>query len=289
MTRPQPGTPTLLRALNDRAALELLLARGPLTRTQIGELTGLSKVTASQLVERLESRGLVSRSGVTAGGRGPNAALYAVVPSSGYAVGVEVGPDTVLAAAADITGATGERIEVATGADPVRTVHAAVVQASEAVGAPLTKVNQVVLGSPGVVDPATGDLAFAFDLPHWQRGLLDGLRNDLPCPVRIDNDVNLAAIAEAEVGVAQDVEDFALFWVARGVGLAVVLGGKLYRGATGGAGEIGYLPVPGSQVPHDVSRRDTPSFSRLAAADAISELAAAHGFTGGAADARRAA
>ena len=86
-----PGTPRLLRALNDRAALELLLARGPLTRAQLGELTGLSKVTASQLVERLEERGLVTRVGEQAGGRGPNAQLYAVTPGSAHVVGVDVG------------------------------------------------------------------------------------------------------------------------------------------------------------------------------------------------------
>ncbi|MQA25217.1 MAG: MarR family transcriptional regulator, partial [Micromonosporaceae bacterium] len=148
----KPGTPTLLRALNDRATLELLLTRGPLTRSQIGELTGLSKVTASQLVERLEARGLVSRVGVQAGGRGPNAQLYAAVPSSGYAVGVEVGPTTVTAAAADITGATGDRIEVPCGdadTDPVGVVHTAVLEAARAIGAPFDKLKQVVIGSPG--------------------------------------------------------------------------------------------------------------------------------------------
>src|SRR6187402_444459 len=93
-----PGTPRLLRALNDRAALELLLTRGPLTRAKLGELTGLSKVTASQLVERLEERGLVSRVGEQAGGRGPNAQMYAVVPGSAYVIGVEVLPDRVIAA-----------------------------------------------------------------------------------------------------------------------------------------------------------------------------------------------
>src|ERR1700710_1461927 len=90
-----PGTPRLLRALNDRAALELLLTRGPLTRAQLGEMTGLSKVTASQLVERLEERGLVRRVGEQAGGRGPNAQLYAVTPSSAHVIGVEVGPAPV--------------------------------------------------------------------------------------------------------------------------------------------------------------------------------------------------
>ena len=87
-----PGTPSLLRAINDRAALELLLDRGPLTRAELGELTGLSKVTASQLVERLEERQLVTRVGERPGGRGPNAQLYAVVPESAYVIGVEVGP-----------------------------------------------------------------------------------------------------------------------------------------------------------------------------------------------------
>src|SRR5213080_4711567 len=92
-----PGTPRLLRAINDRAALELLLGQGPLTRAQLGELTGLSKVTASQLVERLEERGLVTRVGELAGGRGPNAQMYAVVPATAYVVGVEVGPQHVVA------------------------------------------------------------------------------------------------------------------------------------------------------------------------------------------------
>ena len=93
-----PGTPRLLRALNDRAALELLLTRGPLTRAQLGELTGLSKVTASQLVERLEERGLVTRVGELAGGRGPNAQLYAVAPGRAHVVGVDVDADRVVAA-----------------------------------------------------------------------------------------------------------------------------------------------------------------------------------------------
>src|SRR5712692_5380049 len=101
---PRPGTPSLLRELNDRAALELLLTGGPLTRAQLGERTGLSKVTAAQLLGRLEERGLVQVAGELAGGRGPNAALYAVVPSSAYVAGLYVESDLVSAAVADVTG-----------------------------------------------------------------------------------------------------------------------------------------------------------------------------------------
>ncbi|HEV7898338.1 MAG TPA: ROK family transcriptional regulator [Planosporangium sp.] len=277
---PMPGTPRLLRALNDRAALELLLAKGPLTRAQLGELTGLSKVTASQLVERLEERGLVTRVGELAGGRGPNAQMYAVVPATAYVVGVDVGPQHVVAAAADLTGTVAGRVDVAIGDadDPVRVVHAAVVEAAEAAGAPLQRIRRVVLGTPGLVDPATGEISFAWDLPKWHRGLLGALRADLDRPVVFENDVNLAAIAEAHAGAAVGVSDFVLVWVGRGVGLAVILGGRLHRGATGAAGEIGYLPVPGAPVPRDVSRRAKGSFQQLIGADAVRALAREHGF-----------
>ncbi|MER7165462.1 ROK family transcriptional regulator [Micromonospora sp. NPDC000207] len=275
-----PGTPRLLRALNDRAALELLLEQGPLTRARLGELTGLSKVTASQLVERLEERGLVTRVGERAGGRGPNAQLYAVRPGSAHVVGVNVGADRVVAACADITGTVLGRVEQSTGDtdDPVGVVHTAVVQAAGSAGAELSSVRRVVLGTPGLVDPGTGDITFAFDLPRWHRGLLAALREDLQIPVVFANDVNLAAVAEARAGAGRGVSDFALIWVGAGVGLAIMLGGRLHHGSTGAAGEIGYLPVPGVPIPRDVSRRAKPAFQQLAAADAVRAVAAEHGF-----------
>ncbi|MEU4397454.1 ROK family transcriptional regulator [Micromonospora orduensis] len=275
-----PGTPRLLRALNDRAALELLLERGPLTRARLGELTGLSKVTASQLVERLEERGLVSRVGEQAGGRGPNAQLYAVRPSSAHVVGVDVGPDRVVAACADITGAVIGRVEQSTRDtdDPVGVVHNAVVQAASSAQAQLSSVRRIVLGTPGLVDPGTGDITFAFNLPRWHSGLLAALRDDLHTPVVFENDVNLAAVAEAQSGAAQGLSDFVLVWVGAGVGLAIMLGGRLHHGSSGAAGEIGYLPVPGAPIPRDVSRRAKPAFQQLVGGDSVRAVAREHGY-----------
>jgi predicted NBD/HSP70 family sugar kinase len=274
--------------LNDRSALDLLVSSGPLTRTQIGERTGLSKVTASQLLARLESRGLVAVVGEQAGGRGPNAALYAVVPSSAYVAGLEVGPNTVMAGIADITGHVAAEVTVsvdATPADAVSLVHNAVVKACRSAKVPLSKLHALVIGTPGVVDPRTGDVEFIYDLPHWHAGILEALRRDLRMPVTIENDVNLGALAEKECGAARDVDDFAVLWADRGLGLAVVLGGRLHRGASGGAGEIGYLPVPGAALPE----KDTESVTwgmpalagglgALAGADAVRDLARSHGF-----------
>jgi predicted NBD/HSP70 family sugar kinase len=295
----RPGTPRLLRELNDRAALDLLVEQGPLTRAQIGEHTGLSKVTASQLLSRLEERGLVSVVGEQAGGRGPNAALYAVVPSSAYVAGLEVGPDGITAGVADITGHLAAEVTVdPNGADePVKAVHNAVVKACRSAKVAVSKLSAFVIGTPGVVDPRSGDVQFAFDLPSWHEGVLAALRTDLRRPVTIENDVNLAAIAERAYGAARAADDFALMWFDRGMGLSVTLGGRLHRGRWGGAGEIGYLPVPGAPLPLGAARRgpkdegvtesttwNKPTlaggYGALVGADAVRALAHEHGMTG---------
>jgi len=276
-----PGTPRLLRAINDRSALELLLERGPLTRSQLSALTGLSKPTASHLLGRLETQGLVQAVGAREGGRGPNARLYAVVPSCAYVVGVYAGPSELKAEVADLAGTVvgTASVPVGDGADPVSLVHGAVASATAHTGFSSDRLRRVVIGTPGLVDPETGDIRFAWDLPRWHQGLLAALRSDLGTPVAFENDVNLAAVAERHLGVARDREDFALIWVGRGLGLAVVIGGRVHHGVTGGAGEIGYLPVPGAPVARlrPGAKVYPGGFQSLVNASAVRDLAAAHG------------
>ncbi|MCA2183051.1 ROK family transcriptional regulator [Nonomuraea glycinis] len=282
----RPGVPRLLREINDRAALDLLLATGPMTRGQIGELTGLSKVTASQTLARLEERGLVEVVGAQAGGRGPNAALYSVIASSAYVAGLEVGPNLISTAIADINGRTVAEVAVdPTGHDdPVPVVHDAIMKACRTAKVSAAKLRGVVIGTPGVVDPRSGDVRFSFDLPGWHEGIREALAGDLKREVMIENDVNLAAIAEQADGAAQGRGDFVLLWSDRGLGMAVMLGGKLHRGRSGSAGEIGYLPVPGVPLPEDIrtSPGRLPSLAgglqSLVSAEAVAELARSHGF-----------
>jgi predicted NBD/HSP70 family sugar kinase len=276
----RPGTPSLLRELNDRAALELLLTGGPLTRAQLGEHTGLSKVTASQLLARLEDRGLVTVAGELAGGRGPNAALYAVVPSSAYVAGMHVELDVVSAGVADVTGTVVAEVSVKPGDahDPVELVRGAIVTACSSAGVSPEALRALVIGSPGVMDPRTGDPRLAVNLPEWHEGVLDALRAEFGRPVTIENDVNLAAMAEQSAGAAVGAENFVLAWLGVGLGLAIVLGGRLHRGVSGAAGEIGYLPVPGVPLPQDVTHPATGAMQSLVGAHAVLKLAAQHGF-----------
>jgi len=277
----RPGTPSLLREINDRAALELLLAEGALTRSQVGERTGLSKVTASQTLTRLQERGLVTVTGQQAGGRGPSAAVYAVVPSSAYVAALDVAPEGVTTGVADVTGRLLTEVTVdPNGArNPVQLVRNAVSTACRSARVEAEQLRAFVIGTGGMVDARTGDVRLFVDMPDWHEGVLDALRNDLRRPVTIENDVNLAAMAEHALGAAQGMDDFVLVWLGVGLGLATILGGRLHRGARGGAGEIGYLPVPGAPLPEDLTRPGTGGFRSLADARSVRMLAEQYGFT----------
>ncbi|HLK01008.1 MAG TPA: ROK family transcriptional regulator [Streptosporangiaceae bacterium] len=273
----RPGTPSLLRELNDRAALDLLLAGEPLTRAQISERTGVSKVTVSQMLTRLEERGLVAVAGEQAGGRGPNAALYTVVPSSAYVAGLYVEYDLVSAAVADVTGRQVAAVTVDPngGADPVTLVRDAVSSACSSAGVSLSELASVVIGSPGVLDPRTGEPHRAVNLPAWHEGVLDGLRGVLHRPVTIENDVNLAALAERS---SLGLDDFVMVWLGVGLGLASMISGEVRRGVAGAAGELGWLPVHGAPLPSSVGHPGGAGFQYLAGGKAVRELAASFGF-----------
>ncbi|MEU4090412.1 ROK family transcriptional regulator [Streptomyces aureus] len=274
-----PGTPRVLRAMNDRAALDLLLAHGPLSRTRIGKLTGLSKPTASQLLARLEAAGLVLATGTSEGRPGPSAQLYEVNPGAAHAAGLDVTPERVLAAVADITGRTVGTYELPTpgrrAAQPVvRQVTDALDGAVKAAGLARDDVRRLVIGTPGAFDPNTGRLRYASHLPGWHSpALLDELAAALPMPVEYENDVNLVAIAEQRLGAARGHEDFVLLWNEGGLGAALVLGGRLHRGWTGGAGEVGFLPVPGAPLVRQVTRANSGGYQELAGSQAIPKLA----------------
>ncbi|MEV1206351.1 MarR family transcriptional regulator, partial [Microbispora rosea] len=136
MTRPIAGTPSLLRAINDRAALMVLLEHGPLTRPELGALTGLSKPTASQLLARLQEAGLVVLDGIREGLPGRTAELYRINPRAAHVAALDVTPARIAVAVADVTGAVVAEHRLATpgrtGGDVVERVRAALTGSSPA-------------------------------------------------------------------------------------------------------------------------------------------------------------
>jgi len=284
-TRQDPGTPSLLRGINDRAALDLLLQHGPLSRTQLGELTGLSKPTAAQLLTRLTAAALVIASGSSQGGPGPRAQLYAVNPDAAYVAGLDVTPRSIVSAVADVAGRIVGEYELATprrpGPDAAEAVLRAVDGASASAGLTRSSLTRLVIGTPGAFDPRTGRLRYARHLPGWHDPHLpERLSAALGVPFDLENDVNLAALAELRTGAARDVDDFVLLWADEGLGAAIVIDGRIHAGATGGAGEVGFLPLPGTPLVRDVRRGNAGGFQELAGGRQVLALARSLGLRG---------
>lgn len=281
---PRPATPSLLRALNDRAALDLLLTHGALSRSQVGRLTGLSKPTASQLLDRLERAGLVESVGTSEGGIGRKSVLYQVNPTAGYAAALDVTPARIEAVVSDITGSVVGRHVLATprgSHDPRANVLACVDAALDQTGLSVRDLDAVVIGAPGSLDPATEQLRYAKHLTGWHReGILSSLTEAIGIAVRVENDVNLAATAEHRLGAAVGCSDFFLFWADEGLGGALMLGGQLYRGATGGAGEIGFMQGSGEDLVRRVRRENSGGFQRYAGPAQVVPLARTFGLAG---------
>ncbi|TDB77082.1 ROK family transcriptional regulator [Actinomadura sp. KC216] len=285
MSTPVPGTPSLLRAINDRAALEALLDRGPLTRPQISDLTGISKPTASQLLARLEEAGLVVRDGIREGLPGRTAELYRINGAAAHVAGADVTPARIRVSVADLAGTVVGEYTLPTpdrtGVDVVARMAAALDGATAAAGLTRAGLGRAVIGIQGAVDPATGRLGYASHIPGWHiPDLVATLSDGLGVRIAIENDVNLAALAERADGEAAGTGDFVLLWVADGVGMAVVLNGTLHRGATGGAGEIGYMPAVGAPLMRDVRRTHTGGVHSLTGGAAVLKLMREHGFRG---------
>ncbi|BDZ49190.1 hypothetical protein GCM10025867_14310 [Frondihabitans sucicola] len=276
----RPGTPALLRVLNDRTALGLLLENGPMTRNELARLSGLSKPTAAEMIRRLEEAELIEVSGESSSGRGPAAVLYSVLTDRAIGVAIDVQPLGITSTVVDATGAAHpvvfEAAEEAPGerdaaTDLARAIDAACAAASRD---PET-VTVVCVGIQGSVEPRTDDLVFTDELPGWPRHeVTETLAKALGVEVLVENDANLVAIAERREGAGVDASTFALLWMGNGLGLALDFGGTVHHGAAGGAGEIGYIGAPIDAVDYDPEAR---LIDDLVTTRTIERLAGRHG------------
>jgi predicted NBD/HSP70 family sugar kinase len=271
------GTPSLLRAINERSVLELIHRRGPLSRAQVARVSGLSKPTVSLALTGLLDAQLVREVGRSRGERGPSALLYELNPGAGWVVGIDVGRRWARAAIANITGSVvarrDERAKVGSAKALIGQIGSIARRLAGEAGVAWPQVTHAVLGSPGVFDPVHGYVAMAPNLPGWGRhGLVEAVREELGTNVTFENDVNLAALAEREHGHGRNVANFAYLGVGTGIGLALVIDGRLYRGAHGAAGEVAYLPL-GLGDPRDPANRRRGAFEEAAAAQGVVRLA----------------
>jgi predicted NBD/HSP70 family sugar kinase len=243
-----PARPQLIREMNEQLLLELIRGSGRLSRAELARISSLSKPTVSLALANLERAGLVRVAGVRTGVSGPAAILYEIRPEAGFVLALDVGQQFLRGAVSDLAG---HRRSTASVEAHATDEHGRVTELSRLAdklladaGVAIADITQTVIGSPGVYDPGRDALILAGALPGWDKpGVLTELRAVFGGSLMIENDIDVAALAEQEHGHGRGVDSFAFVSVGTGIGMGLVLGGKLHRGAHGAAGEIGYLPL----------------------------------------------
>jgi predicted NBD/HSP70 family sugar kinase len=264
-----------MRALNQRLVLDRLRGHGEATRPQIASDTGLSKPTVGQALLDLEQHGLVRAIGRSAAGPGRAAVIYRTAPDAGHIVGVDIGRRVIRVAVADLDGAVVARVDQPnrsrSGNMLQRNVCQSVERAIAEAGPNPHDIVVTVVGTPGIPDSETGTVHRAPNLPGWERhGLLQRLVAALGSggsEVIVENDANLSVVGEHARGAAQGVDVVACLTVGTGIGMGLLLNGKLFRGAHGAAGEIADLPF--DRVPAGVTRHRPGPVETAAAAQAV--------------------
>jgi predicted NBD/HSP70 family sugar kinase len=235
------AVPALLRALNERTVLDAVRESGPVSRAEVARQTGISRPTVSLVLRSLLEDGLVREAAHDPDGPHYGAVYYEAHPEAAVVLGVDFGAGAVRTALCDLAGEVRAREEIRSRGsvdERIEALASTVRSLLRTSKLPADLLEYAVVALPAVVSPADGSVSSA-DLPGLGPGdFRERLEHALRAPVALENDVNLAAVAEQRHGVAHGVADFAFLLVGAGLGAAVVVDWKLHRGHNGAAGEL---------------------------------------------------
>jgi len=243
--RPSPGSTASLRPANQRRVIELLRAHGEgaITQADIARSTGLASATVSNIVRALTASGLID----TEPGSGRRGTVVRLSRAAGMVAGIDVGHTHLAVAVADLSG----RVLAETRhplapdhpySDGLDLAESLLQEVVDELGLATDEIRTIGMGLPA---PISDDVVRSSAiLPGWVGvNAAQVTQARFGCPVHIDNDANLGALAEHRVGVAQSVNDLVFVKVSSGVGAGLIINGEIFRGAHGSAGEIGHLTL----------------------------------------------
>jgi glucokinase-like ROK family protein len=228
------------------ALLRRLRDDGPVSRAELGEGVELSRSKLAIELDRLTELGLVESRGLAASRGGRRSSIVALSSQLRF-VGIDIGATSVDVAVTDaqmtVLEQVAEPIDVRSGPQAVLAVVLDLVGKLRSGGAAVD-IHGTGVGVPGPVSFRDGVPVAPPIMPGWnQFPVRSVLSQHLGCPVQLDNDVNIMAIGEMHSGVARTVQDLMFVKVGTGVGCGIVVDGKVYRGASGSAGDIGHIRV----------------------------------------------
>ena len=238
----QKGDQGLVRSQNRALVINLLRTEGSLSRADIAKKTGLAPSALTRLMRALLEEGVVEEIGKASSNGGRPATLVGLNCEHASCIGIKIERTRVLAARVDLAGSITERADVpiADPPDPDKTLGEVARMARQ-----MTEGNILGLGVcvSGFVDPVSGVNLFSPILQWENVAVRSILEAKLDLPIHVENDVNALSLAECWYGAGKAYKHFVCVTVGEGIGSGVVIGGELYKGAFGGAGEFGHITI----------------------------------------------
>jgi predicted NBD/HSP70 family sugar kinase len=270
-----------MRRTNATLVLQAVRDQGPLSRTDLAKLTGLSKPTVNAIVSNLCAQGYIreiEHSLIKQGRPGPRATSLSFAADVGHVLGLDLGATRLAAMVTDLAGrpvAYEQKQLDGPGymADPEQFMGAL----EELVCAALASADlardrlwTVGVSIPGFIDQDLGSLKLAPAFANWRNvPFRQLLVSHFGCPVLIENEVHLSILAEQRWGEAKDVENAVYLHLGSGIGMGLLIRGEIFRGADGFAGEVGFMDIPD---PEDATPSNFGSFEWAAGGPAYARL-----------------
>ncbi|MBV9615621.1 MAG: ROK family protein, partial [Ktedonobacteraceae bacterium] len=245
----------LMRTMNRKTLLNLVRLHAPVSRTQLMMLSGLSSATVVTLTAQLLEQELIVEQGIAESTIGRKAGLLELHPTGRYVLGLSLVEEETIAVG--LFNLLGEVIYSESWAIPLRQQKVEIVQLlAKRVATFLTrcsvpreKILGLGCGFPGYVAAQTGHIVDDW-IHRWHDLPVSSLLSqELQMPVYIDNIINCLGSYEQLFGHGKQYHDFIVVTLGRGIGLAMIINGEVYRGANGGGGEFGHIPsIPGGRL-----------------------------------------
>ena len=235
---------------NKRIILDMVrFTPGGISRAELARQIGLTRSAVSTIVNEAIADGLVreSESGPATGGRRPT--LLEINPQKGNVIGIDMGATHLGVAVADFAGHVLDEVESAFNVEEepqvcLDQIQQRVREILSKAGIRPDQILAIGMGVPGPVMAEAGLVSSPPIMPGWDNyPIREQLRKFWQVPVTVNNDAELGALGEWAFGAARGEQNLAYIKVGSGVGAGLLLDGRIFRGATGCAGEIGHITV----------------------------------------------
>ncbi|HIT05830.1 MAG TPA: ROK family transcriptional regulator [Candidatus Scybalocola faecipullorum] len=236
------GNKALIRDMNIRFILKMIIETGPISRADIAKLSGLTKATVSAIVKLLLDQQLVVETGSAATQKGRKPILLKFCPESGYIIVFDIGRLETTVLASDLCGHTIYLQTYPTPADKEALLPwliQTIARLKDTLPPSIYGVVGICIGIHGTVHDST--IVFAPYYPYAGLQLKTPLEDYFHIPVFVENEANLSVIGEH--GFCFDCDNLAVLSIHSGIGLGVILHGRLYTGPDGYAGEFGHSVI----------------------------------------------